>query len=98
MPGPEQDRLLIGSFNLNAVGFNTGIIFEGLMDYAAVERIERLQLDDVTPAAHFLCGFLGLLNQRFARLRTIPANVDHDLGRGRILLEEQPIRDVLQIR
>ena len=57
MPGPQDDHLLLGALNLDAVGFDGGIILEGIVNDAAVECVEGLQLDDVPPAPDlFGCG------------------------------------------
>ena len=36
---PEQDGLLLGAFNLDALGFDRGIVFERLVDDAAVKGV-----------------------------------------------------------
>ena len=38
------------------------------------------------------------MSERFARLRPVTAHIHHRLGRARVLLEQQAIGDILQIR
>jgi hypothetical protein len=94
---PEQYRLLLSAFDFDAVGFDGRIILKGLMNDTAIKSAERLQLDDVAPAANFFGSLFGLLDQRVASLGAIAADIHHYFGRGRILLEEQPIRNVLKV-
>src|SRR6185369_5197116 len=94
---PEQDRFFVRSLHLDAVRLDVGIVLERLVNDAAVESGQRFQLHHVTPAPDFFGGFFGLLNQRLPRLGAVPADVDHDLRRRRVLLKEQAVGDVLQV-
>src|ERR1051325_6082050 len=67
------------------------------MNDAAVEGAKRFELDDVAPAADLLRRFLGFLDEGFAGLGAVAADINHDLGRGGVLLKEQTIGDVLKI-
>jgi hypothetical protein len=93
----EQNHLLVGTFDLNAVGLDARVILEGLVDDAAVEGAERLQLDDVAPAADFLGSFHGLLDEGITGLGTVAAYVHGHLRHGRVLLEEHAVGDVLEV-
>ncbi len=84
---PQQNRLLFRPFDLHAVGLNAGIIFQRLMDDTAIEGVEWLSLDDISPPAYFFGSVHGFLDECFASLRAIAAYIDHHLGRGRILLK-----------
>src|SRR5206468_2999820 len=92
------NRLLVCALNFDAMGFDTGIVLESLMNNAPVERAQGFQLNDVPPASNFLGGVLGLLHQSLSRLGPVTAHVYHDFRRGRILLEKEPVGDVLQVR
>ena len=76
---PQQNRLLIRSFNFHAVCLDAGVILERLMNNPAVESAERFQLDHITPTTYFFSGVLGLLNQGFAGLGAVAAHVHHYL-------------------
>jgi hypothetical protein len=93
----EQNHLLVGTFDLNAVGLDARVILEGLVDDAAVEGAERLQLDDVAPAADFLGSFHGLLDEGITGLGTVAAYVHGHFRHGRVLLEEDAVGDVLEV-
>ena len=80
------------------MGLNAGVVFERLVNDAAVEGAQGLQFHHVTPAANLLGGFLGLLDERFASLRAVAAHVHKDFGHRRVLLEENPVGDVLEVR
>src|ERR1051326_3954626 len=97
MPGSQQNGLLVRTFNFDAVSFNARIIFERLMDNSSIKSGQWFQLHYVAPAAYFLRRFFGFLYQGFARLGSVPTDIDHNLRRGRILLKKQPIGDVLKV-
>src|SRR2546426_11651382 len=61
---PKQDRFLGRAFDFDAVGFDRGVVFERVVNNAALEGVQRLQLDDVAPATDFLRGVLRLFDQR----------------------------------
>ena len=67
------------------------------MDDAPVECAQRLKLHGVAPAADFFGSVLRLFHERVARLGAVSGDVHHDFGRVRVLLEEQAVRDVLQV-
>ncbi len=79
------------------MGLNAGVVLERLVNDAAVEGAQGLQFHHVTPAADLLGGFLGLLDERFASLRAVAAHVHKDFGHRRVLLEENPVGDVLEV-
>ena len=68
---------------------------ERLMDYAAVEG-RHIQLDHLRPSVGLFGGFARLRDQCLTGLRAIIAHIHQHLRRGLILLEQQPIRDVLR--
>src|SRR5262249_426657 len=57
----------------------------------------RFEFHDVTPAADLFGGFLGLADERFAGLAAVTADVHHYLGAGLVLLEQEAVRDVLEV-
>ena len=57
-----------------------GSLFQGVMDDAPVEGAQRLEFHRFAPAADFFGGFLGLLDQRFARLGAVAADIHHHFG------------------
>ena len=77
---PKQHRFLVRSFHFHALRFDIGIIFECVMDDAAIEGGERLKFDDVSPATDLFGGVLGFLDQSFAGLGAIAADVTITLG------------------
>src|SRR5579863_9807581 len=93
----KQDSLLLSSLHLDAVGLDGGVVLEGLVDDAPIEGAEGLQFHNITPTTHFFSSFLGLLDEGFASLSAIAADIDHDFWRRWILLKKQPVGDVLQI-
>ena len=93
----EEDSFFVGAFDFDAVGFDAGIVFEGVVDDAAVEGVERFEFDDVTPAADFLGGFLGFLDEGVALLGAVVANVESDFRAGRIFFEDNAVGDVLKL-
>src|SRR2546430_1176011 len=76
VPWPQQNDLLLGAFDFDAVGFDAGIVFESLMDDAAIEGVERLEFDNVSPPAHFFSRIHGFFDEGFAGLGTIAAHID----------------------
>lgn len=97
MSRTQLDCFFAGAFHFHAVRFDRRIIFERVVDNAPVEGIQRLQLDDVTPAAYLLSGFLRFLDERVSGLGTVIPNIDHYLRDIRILLEKDPVDQVLQV-
>ena len=81
MFGPEKNGFLFSPLDFDAVGLDIRVIFQRLMDYAAVESAERFQFHNVTPAADFFRGFLCFPDQGFAGLGAVTAHVHHDLWR-----------------
>ena len=98
MSRAQLDGFFASTFHFHAVRFDRGIIFERVVDDAPVEGVQWLQLDDVAPAAHLLGGFLRFLDERVAGLGTVIPYIHHYLRDIRILLEEDPIDQVLQVR
>ncbi len=98
MLGPKQYRFLGCSFNLNALRLNPGIVLQSIVNNTAIECAQRFKFDDITPAANFLSGFLRFFDQGVTGLSPIAANIEYHFRRTLILLEEQPVGDVLQIR
>src|ERR1043165_259406 len=96
-PRPEKDRLFVRPFDFHTVSFDGGIVLERLVNDAAVEGAERLQLNDVSPTPDFFGGVLGFLNQGFAGLGAVAADVHHHFWHRRVLLKEQPVGNVLQV-
>jgi hypothetical protein len=97
MFGPEQDSLLIRALDFDAVGFDVRIIFESVVNDAPIEGAERLQFDDIAPAADFFGGLFGFFDESFPGLRAVAADVHHDFRCGLIVLKKQSIQKVLQI-
>src|SRR5580765_3336305 len=87
MFGAQEDGLLVGAVDLDAMGFDAGIVFEGVVDDAAIEGVERLEFHDIAPASDLFRGLLSLLDQGVAGLGAITADVNRDFGRGRVLLK-----------
>ena len=94
---PQQNRLLLGAFDLDAMSLDAGIVFESLMDNPSVERAQGFELDDIPPAPDLLGGVFGLLDQRVTGLGTVATDIHHNFGRGWVLLEQQPVSNVLKI-
>ena len=46
----EQNGFFVRALDLDAVGFNRGIVLEGLVDDSAIKGAQRLQFDDISPA------------------------------------------------
>ena len=67
------------------------------MDGAPVEGGHRLHLHYLAPAAGFVGGFVGFLDEALAVLGTVVANVDGDLRRFLVLHNEQAVGEVLQV-
>src|SRR5439155_6932186 len=83
VPWPQQNDLLLGAFDFDAVGFDARIIFESLMDDAAIEGVERFEFDHIAPAPNFFSRIHGFLDEGFARLGTVPTHIDQNFWRGR---------------
>ena len=94
---PEQDRLLVRAFDFDTVGFDTRVVLERVVNDPAVEGVHRFQFNDVSPAADFFGSVLRFLDQRVAGGGTVPADIDHHLGSFLVLMEEEPVEDVLQV-
>ena len=97
MFGTKQNGFFVGAFDFDAVGLDVGVVFKGVVDDAAVEGAQRLEFDDVAPATDFFGGVFGFLNKGFAGLGAVAADVEHDFGRGLVLLKEDAIQNVLQV-
>lgn len=93
---PENDGLFIGPFDFDAVSFDGRIIFQGVMDDPPIKGIERLEFDDVPPAADFLRGIPRFFDESLAGLSAVTADVDGDFWSILVEAKEQPIGDVLQ--
>src|SRR5206468_11973960 len=78
----QQDRLLGGAFDLDAMGFDGGIVFERIVNDASIEGVHRFEFHDVAPATDFFGGVLRLFYERVAGRRSIAADVHHDFPRG----------------
>src|SRR5262245_44252184 len=69
--GTKEDGFLAGAFHFDAVGLHAGIVLQGMVDDAAVERIHRLQFHNVSPATNLFGRFERFLDKRIASLRAI---------------------------
>src|SRR3974390_112297 len=94
---PQQDGLLVRAFDFDTVGFDAGIVFERLVNNAAIEGVERFQFNHVTPAAALFGAFFGLFNQTFTSLSSVAADIHHDFWGGWVALKQQPVSDVLKV-
>ena len=97
MAGAEQEGFFVGAVHFDALGLDVGVIFQGLMHDAAFEGAHGFEFDDVAPAADFVGGVLGFLDQGFAGLGAVAADIDGNLGRGFVLLKENAVGDVLEV-
>src|SRR3974390_447404 len=75
VPGAKQDGLFVRPIDLDTVGLNARVILESLVDDAPIERVERLQLHHIPPAANLLGSLFGLLDQGLPRLSPVAADV-----------------------
>ncbi len=102
MPGTgfrsQKNHFFVRTLDLDAMSFDHGIVFEGLVNDAAIKGAQGFEFDNVTPAANFLGGILRLLDQLLAGLSAVTADIDHDFWNRRVLLKEQAVGDVLQVR
>ncbi len=94
----EEHSLLVCALQFDALGLNVGIVSECLVNDTAVKGGHWFKFHWVTPTPNFLGCFLNLFHQRFACLSTIAANVHSDFWHGLILLKQQSVRDILQVR
>ena len=94
---PELDDLQVGGFDLDAVGLDVGIVLEGPVDEAAVEGVHRFEFEDVAPAAHLLGPFLGALDELFACLPTVSADIEDDAGGGLVAAMDDAVEEVLEV-
>jgi len=93
----EEDGLFVGALDFDAVGFDGGIVFEGVMDDAAVEGVHGLEFDYIAPAPHFFGCFLGFAHDGITVLGAVAADIDSDFRAGRVLLVEEPVEEILEI-
>ena len=85
----------MGAIHLDALGFDIRVIFQGVVDDAAVVGVHRLEFDDVAPSADLFGGFLGFLSQFILLVKPVSSHVDLHLFRILIILKQQTIEDVL---
>src|SRR4051794_27277002 len=97
VPWSKQDRFFVGSFHLDAVGLDAGIILQSIMNDAAIKGVEWFQFHDVAPAANFLGGFFGLFDEGIASLGAVATDVNGDLGCRLVVLKQDAVEDVLQV-
>jgi hypothetical protein len=95
--GTKEDGLFVSAFDFDTVSFDVGIVFEGLVNNAAIEGAERLEFDDVAPTANFFRGVFGFFDEGFTGLSAVTADVHHNFRRGRVLLKEEAVGDVLEV-
>ena len=96
--GPQNDGLVVGAVDLDALGLDIRIVLKGVVDDAAVVGVHRLELDDVAPAANLLGGLLGLLGQLVLFVEAVAGDVDLHLLGVLVTLKEQAVEDVLQVK
>src|SRR2546423_7277035 len=82
---PEQDRLLVGSFHFDAMGFHAGIILESIMDDPPIEGVERLELHHITPTPDLFSGLFGFFHPRLPGLGAVASNICRYFWRRRDL-------------
>jgi hypothetical protein len=92
----QKDRFFVGPFHFHAVGFDSRIVFERVVDDAAIEGVQRLQFDNVAPAADFFGGVFGFAHKSFAGLAAVVAHIDGDLRQAGVFAEKEAIGDVLK--
>ena len=97
MLGSQENGFFGGAFDFHAGGFDAGVVFEGIVNDAAVKGAHGFQFDDVTPAADFLGGNLGFLDKGVAGFGAVAADVDQDLGVVLVLLEKDSVDEVLEV-
>ena len=93
----KENGFFVGAFDFDAVGFDVGIVFERLMNDAAIEGAEGFEFNDVTPATDLFGGVFGFFDESFAGLGAVAADIDHDFRSGRVLLKEKAVSDVLEV-
>src|SRR6185369_16640168 len=82
---PQQNRLLISAVNLDAMRFDGGVVFQGVVDDASVECVERFELDNISPAPNLFSCIFGLLDESLASLHSIIPDIDRYFGRALVL-------------
>lgn len=92
----KEDRFFVGAFDFDAMSLDTRIVFEGVVNDAAIESVERLKFNNITPAADFLGGFHGFLEEGVTLLGTIVADIESHLGAFGIFLKDYAVGDVLE--
>ena len=94
---PEQDGFFDRPLDFHAMGFDTRIILQRIMNDPAIKCAQRFQFDHIAPSTHLLGGFLGFLDQRVARLGAIAPHIHGDLGSRLIFLKKKAVHQILQV-
>ena len=95
--GAEEDDLLVGTLDLDAVVFDVGIFLERLVNDAAIVGVHGFEFDDIAPAPDFFGAFLGAFDEEFAGLAAITADIEDDARGGFVTAMDDAVEEVLEV-